>query len=92
VAKQEIIKNEYSDNQQDIYDRKYLKYLPALPNDNVINGVLDALRTHDLPTIEKSLIPIAHISNNSMYLLGIVCFIVERERLYEGTEYGCQNV
>jgi len=85
----EVIRNDYGDGgQSDIFDRKYIKYLPSLPQDRLINGVLDALRSHDLPTIEKSLIPIANISNNSMYLLGIVCLIIERERLYEGTEFG----
>jgi hypothetical protein len=90
VAKQEVIKNEYhgSSGQQDTFDRKYLKYLPALPQDRIIDGVLDALRTHDLPTIEKSLIPVANIANNSMYLLGIVCLIIEQEELYKGSKFG----
>jgi hypothetical protein len=89
MAKQETIKNEYeSGTSTDIYDRKYLKYLPALPQNSVINGVLNALRTHDLPTIEKSLMPVSSIANNSMYILGITCLIIERERLYEGSEYG----
>ncbi|GAB6393450.1 MAG: hypothetical protein MdMp014T_2823 [Treponematales bacterium] len=47
-----------------------------------------ALRTHDLPAIESSLKPVARTANNFMYILGIACVIIERERLYEGTEYG----
>ena len=72
----------------DIYDRKYLKYLPPMPDNNIINNVLDALRTHDLPTIEKSLMPVANISNNTTYILGIVCYIVENEQLYKESEFG----
>jgi len=88
MARQEVIKNEYEGSTADKYDKKYLKYLPALPQNSVISGVIDALRTSDLPTIEKSLIPVSNIANSSMYLLGITCLIIERERLYEGTEFG----
>jgi hypothetical protein len=88
MAKQDVIKNEFDGNAAEKYDKKYLKYLPALPQNSVISGVIDALRTNDLPTIEKSLIPVSNIANSSMYLLGITCLIIERERLYENTEFG----
>jgi hypothetical protein len=88
MAKQEVIKNVYEGGTPDVYDRKYLKYLPALPQDRTINNVLDALRTHDLPTIEKALTPIANVSNNFMFILGMACHIIEQEQLYMSSEYG----
>jgi hypothetical protein len=88
MAKQEVIQNLFDGGQLDIYDRKYLKYLPVPQNDRNYNEIIKALRTHDINAIENSIKGIANIVNNGMSILGMVCMIIERERLYDGTEYG----
>jgi hypothetical protein len=89
MAKQEVVKNLFDDigSQIGIYDKKYFKYLPV-SRDNFVTTVLNAVNTGDLPTIENSLRPLANASNNFMYVLGMVCYIIETERLYEGSEFG----
>ena len=88
MAKQEIIKNEFDrETALDIYDKKYLRFLPIARN-KIIDDIYNAIKTRDLPTIETSLKPLANIANNAMYILGIVCYIIEKERLYENTEFG----
>jgi hypothetical protein len=87
MAKQEVIKNLFDETAIEVYEKKYYKYLPV-SRDNFITSVLNAVSTRDLPTIENSLRPLANVSNNFMYVLGIVCYIIENERLYEGSEFG----
>jgi hypothetical protein len=86
MPKQEIIKNA-SDQELDAVDRKYLQYMP-IPLDGAAQNVASALRSRDIQAIEVSLKPIANIASNFMLILGMACLVIDRERLYEGTEFG----
>jgi hypothetical protein len=86
MPKREIIKN-VNDQQLDAVDRKYLRYMP-IPLDGAAQNVAAALRSRDIQAIEVSLKPIANIASNFMLLLGMACLVIDRERLYEGTEFG----
>ncbi|MDR1902990.1 MAG: hypothetical protein LBQ88_12005 [Treponema sp.] len=86
--KQDAIKNQFDgDGQLDIYDRKYLRYMPV-PVKGAAADVANALRSHDINAVEAALKPLANTATNFMYILGMTCLIIERERLYEGTEFG----
>jgi hypothetical protein len=88
MAKQTIIKNQFDEGGQlNVIDRKYLKYMP-IPLEGAAQDVATALRTHDIGTIEAALVPVAHTATNFMYILGMACLVIDRERLYEGTEFG----
>jgi hypothetical protein len=84
MAKQKIIKNE---QQLGIVERKYLRYMP-FPLDEAAQGVAAALRSRDIQAIELSLKPIANLASNFMMILGMACLVIDRECLYEGTEFG----
>ncbi|GHV91986.1 hypothetical protein AGMMS50268_24890 [Spirochaetia bacterium] len=87
MEKQSVIKNQFEEGVLDIIDRKYLKYMP-IPLEGASQDVAAALRSHDLATIEAALKPVAHTATNFMYILGMACLVIDRERLYEGTEFG----
>jgi hypothetical protein len=88
MARQEVIKNLFDNEKQlDIYDKKYLRYMP-IPLEGAASDVANALRSRDITAIETSLKPVANTANNFMYILGVACLIIEKERLYEDTEFG----
>jgi len=89
MSKTEMIKNEYEGgNVLDIYDRKYLKYFTADYADRASVNIYNALKTKDIDVIEDSLRDAANTASNFLVLIGLSCVIIERERLYENTEFG----
>jgi hypothetical protein len=89
MAKHEVIQNIFDGGGAlDVYDRKYLKYFTDDYTDRVSVNVFNALKTKDINVIEDCLKDISNTTTNFMMLIGLSCLIVERERLYEGTEYG----
>ena len=87
MPKQEIIKNVF-DTHVDIYDRKYIKYFSTDLTDSASANVFNALKSRDIGAIETCLKDIAETTSNFLLLIGLVCHIVEKERLYENTEFG----
>jgi hypothetical protein len=90
MAQQEVIRNEYegSSGALDVYDRKYLKYFTGAYTDKVSLDVFSALKTKDINVIEGCLRDLTNTTSNFLMYIGLICLVVERERLYEGTEYG----
>jgi hypothetical protein len=88
MAKQEVIKNVFDGGGAlDVYDKKYIKYF-ADYTDKVSLNVFNALRTKDIEVIEDCLRDLSNSASNYLLYIGLVCVVIERERLYEGTEYG----
>jgi hypothetical protein len=83
-----VIRNEYEGSAVDIYDRKYLKYFTEEYTDKVSRDVFSALKTKDINVIEDCLKDLSNTTSNFLLYIGLICLVVERERLYEGTEYG----
>jgi len=88
AQQKEIIKNEYESGALDVYDRKYLKYFQGEYTDKVSLNVFNALKTKDINVIESCLRDLSDTTSNFLLYIGLICLVVERERLYEGTEYG----
>jgi hypothetical protein len=90
MAQQKVIKNEYDSESGalDIYDRKYLKYFTGEYTDKVSLDVFNALKTKDINVIEGCLRNLSDTTSNFLLYIGLICLVVERERLYEGPEYG----
>ena len=89
MAKRELIQNIFDGGGAlDVYDRKYLKYFADDYTDRVSVNVFNALKTKDINVIEDCLKDISNTTTNFMMLIGLSCLIIERERLYEGTEFG----
>jgi hypothetical protein len=63
------------------YDKKYLQYVQDFQTKTTIDA-LNAFRTNDLPTIEDKLKELSASVATNMYILGLGCVIIERERLY----------
>jgi hypothetical protein len=72
----------------DVYHRKYLKYFEEDFTDKASNNVFHALQTKDIGLIENTLRDISNTASNFLMLIGLSCVIIERERLYENTEFG----
>ena len=87
MAKNEVIRNDY-DGAIDIYDRKYLKYFTEEYTDKVSRDVFSALKSRDINVIEDCLKDLSNTTSNFLMYIGLICLVIERERLYEGTEYG----
>jgi hypothetical protein len=87
MATHETIVNAY-EGTVDVYHRKYLKYFVNDFNDRVSVNVFNALKTKDIEVIEDCLKDIANTTSNFILHIGLICMIIERERLYEGTEFG----
>jgi len=89
MARQETIKNTFDGTAAlDVYDRKYLKYFTADYTDRASVNIYNALKTKDIAVIEDSLRDAANTASNFLVLIGLSCVIIERERLYENTEFG----
>jgi hypothetical protein len=89
MPNQEVIRNEYEGGGAlDVYDRKYLKYFSVEYTDKVSLDVFNALKTKDINVIEGCLRDLSNTTSNFLLYIGLICLVVERERLYEGTEYG----
>ena len=89
MGRQEAIKNTFEGTSAlDVYDRKYLKYFTSDFSDRASLNVINALRTRDIATIEDCLKDISNTASNFIMLIGLSCVIIERERLYENTDYG----
>lgn len=89
MAKQEVIKNVFdSGSALDLYDKKYLKYFAKDCTDKVSLNVFNALKTRDISVIEDCLKDLTNSTSNYLLYIGLVCVVIERERLYEGTEFG----
>jgi hypothetical protein len=89
MAKQKVIQNTFTGGGAlDVYDRKYLKYLSEDFTDRASLNVLNSLRTKDIGTIEGCIKDILNNTSNFLMLIGLTCHIIERERLYEDTEFG----
>jgi hypothetical protein len=89
MARQEVIQNAFEgEGVLDVYDRKYLKYFSEDYTDRVSANVFNALKTKDINVIEDCLKDISNTTTNFMMLIGLSCLIIERERLYENTEFG----
>ena len=89
MAKQEVIKNVFDGGGAlDVYDRKYIKYFAEDYTDKVSLNVFNAIRSKDIDVIEGCLKDLSNSASNYLLYIGLVCVVIERERLYEGTEYG----
>jgi len=89
MAKQETIKNAFEGTTAlDVYDRKYLKFFADEYTDKASVNIYHALKTKDIAVIEDSLKDVANTASNFLVLIGLSCVIIERERLYENTEFG----
>lgn len=88
MAKQEAITNLYESGTPDAYDRKYLRYFIQDFNDRISLSAFDALKTKDISVIERNLTDLANTTTNFTLLIGLICLIIERERLYEDSEFG----
>lgn len=89
MAKQESIQNIYDGpGTLDVYDRKYLRYFAADYTDKISLDVFNAIKTKDINVIEGCLKDLSSIASNYLLHIGLICLVIERERLYEGTEYG----
>ena len=87
MAKQEIIRNQLESTVSTV-DRKYLKYFTQDFNDRTSISVFNALKSKDINIIERELKNLSNTFNNFTLLIGLCCCIIEKERLYEGTEFG----
>jgi hypothetical protein len=87
MAKQEVIVNAY-ENAVDVYHRKYIRYFANDFTDKVSVNVYNALRTKDIAVIENCLKDLANTASNFILHIGLICMVIENERLYEGTEFG----
>jgi hypothetical protein len=92
MARQEVIQNVFDGGALDVYDRKYLKYFSEDYTDRVSANVFNALKTKDINVIEDCLKDISNTTTNFMMLIGLSCLIIERERLYENTEFGVSYI
>jgi hypothetical protein len=72
----------------DVYDRKYLKFFSADLTDKASANVFNALKSQDIGKIEGCLKDISETTSNFLMLIGLSCVVIERERLYENTEFG----
>jgi hypothetical protein len=72
----------------DVFHRKYLKYFEADFTDKASNNVVHALQTKDIAVIEDALKDISNTANNFLMLIGLSCVVIEKERLYENTDFG----
>jgi len=72
----------------DIYHRKYLKYFEDDFTDKASNNVFHALQSKDLGLIVDTLKELSNAASNFLLLIGLSCVVIERERLYENTEFG----
>jgi len=83
MAKQETIKNqnEGENTQLDKYDKKYFKFMQEFHNKAAMTA-FDSFRTKDISTIETTLRQLAVSITTNMYIIGIGCLIIEREKLY----------
>ena len=84
MAKQQtIVSNQFSaeNTQLDKYDKKYLRHFQDFQNKAAIEA-FEAFRTKDLTTIENTLKLLTQSVTNNMYIIGIGCLIIEREKLY----------
>jgi hypothetical protein len=89
MAKQEVIKNTFEGTTAlDVYDRKYLKYFAADYTDKASVNIYNVLKSKVIDLIENNLKDIANTASNFLVLIGLSCVIIERERLYENTEFG----
>jgi len=88
MAKSEVLSNTPLDTTVDVFQRKYLKYFAADMTDRASMNVFNALKTKDIGTIEGCLKDISNTASNFLMLIGLSCVIIERERLYENTEFG----
>jgi hypothetical protein len=83
MAKQEAIKNQFDgeSTQLDKYDKKYFKFMQDYQNKSAM-AAFDSFRTKDVSTIETTLRQLAMAVTSNMYIIGIGCLIIEREKLY----------
>jgi hypothetical protein len=83
MAKQETIRNEFENAgiQLDKYDKKYFKFMQEYQNKAAL-AAFDSFRTKDISTIENTLRQLAAAVTSNMYIIGIGCLIIEREKLY----------
>jgi hypothetical protein len=88
MAKQDIIKNQYEgeNTQIDKYDKKYFKFMQECQNKTALSA-FDSFRTKDVSTIENTLRQLAAAVTSNMYIIGIGCLIIEREKLYVKAGY-----
>jgi hypothetical protein len=83
MAKQEAIRNQYEgeSTQLDKYDKKYFKFMQDYQNKTALVA-FDSFRSKDVSTIENTLRQLAMAVTSNMYIIGIGCLIIEREKLY----------
>jgi len=83
MAKQETIRNQYDgeSTQLDKFDKKYFKFMQDYQNKATL-AAFDSFRTKDVSTIENTLRQLAMAVTSNMYVIGIGCLIIEREKLY----------
>ena len=82
MAKQETVKNQNDgDMQLDKYDKKYFKFMQEYQSKAVLSA-FESFRTKDVATIENTLRQLAMAVTSNMYIIGIGCLFIEREKLY----------
>ena len=84
MAKETVpVKNVFDgeNTQLDRFDKKYLKFMQDYQNKTALEAY-EAFRTKDLPTIENTLKQLTYAVTSNMYIIGLGCVIIERERLF----------
>jgi hypothetical protein len=83
MAKQDAIRNEFetAGTQLDKYDKKYFRFMQDYQNKSAL-AAFDSFRTKDVTTIENTLRQLASAVTSNVYIIGIGCLIIEREKLY----------
>jgi hypothetical protein len=87
MAKTKAIQNQFDGSfpATDKYDSKYFKYLGSLRESS--GSVLEAFRTKDIGRIEQAIRQITDSIQSRIFLIGMGCVIIDRERLYEDAGY-----
>jgi hypothetical protein len=87
MAKRKAIANQYDGPRSpvDKYETKYFKYLGTLWETGA--DIIAAFGSHDIKQIKQAIKNISNSINNHVFLIGLACVVIDRERLYIDAGY-----
>ncbi|MDR1219061.1 MAG: hypothetical protein LBK73_05560 [Treponema sp.] len=87
MAKQKAIANQYDGPRPpvDKYESRYFKYLGSMRETGA--DIIAAFGSRDIKRIKQAVKNISNSINNHVFLIGLACVIVDRERLYIDAGY-----
>lgn len=90
MPRQETIKNDYGEVLlPKRFEKKYLKFIEELSDGDPLAGkVSEAIKSKDVGMIEAAALSLANGIRTNGYLLGLICLVIERERIYRKAGYG----